>query len=58
MPTTITNVVAKSLTGATGTPAGIDGRENYRTRSVIRPNVGDTERALSAVGGAGLIAYG
>lgn len=53
MPTTITNVVAKSLTGATGTPAGIDGRENYRTRSVIRPNVGDTERCCPPSAGPG-----
>ncbi len=57
MPTTVANVLAKSVAGATG-PANLSDPQQSHTRSPLPANVGDTERLLSIAGGALLAGYG
>ncbi len=57
MPTTVADVVAKSVTGLTGHPGRTE-RPEPHTRSLMPANVGDTERLVSLVGGAALLGYG
>jgi uncharacterized membrane protein len=57
MPTTVAEVVAKSVTGATGHPGRAENSQPH-TRSLVPANVGETERLLSLACGAALLGYG
>ena len=64
MPTSVANVLAKSVSGTTGSegspaaPNLVTGRSRTRTRQILQPNVGEEERIASLLGGALLAGYG
>lgn len=57
MPTSVANVVAKSMTGHSGPPDRTGGKP-AAPKAVLPANVGEVERIASAVGGAALIGFG
>lgn len=56
MPTTVANVIAKSVAGTVGQPD--THRDQSEQHGLLPTNVGDAERLLSLIGGGALIAYG
>jgi uncharacterized membrane protein len=60
MPTSVANVVAKSMTGKTGSGGAITDRDRSpsQPRQLLGANVGEEERVASLVGGALLAGYG